>query len=276
MTPDLLAAVITLRAAEPCALPVHVARAAHAWLLERVERADPERAARLHQPNQPRPFTASNLWGAGRVRQNRRHLSPEETANLRFTALTAPMSAALAEALPAPGERIEFPGGALSVQETFTAADDHPWAGRATCAELLERHTLRGGRPPRGVTLKFASPTVFRSHGRDVPLPQPRLVFGGYLRRWNAFAPVALPEEALRYAEECVILSRFRIRSHLVAFAGGRKGASVGFTGRVSFRFQVGDAYWTRIMRLLAGYAFWAGTGYRTSAGLGQTQRLAR
>jgi CRISPR-associated endoribonuclease Cas6 len=273
---DLLAAVITLRPEAPCALPVHVARAAHAWLLERVARADPDRAARLHEPNQPRPFTASNLWGAGTVRQNRRHLTSEEVGNLRFTALTAGMSAALAQALPQPGERVEFPGGALIVEATFTDGEDHPWAGRATYAELLERHTLRGGRPPRGVTLHFASPTIFRSHGRDVPLPRPRLVFGGYLRRWNAFASLALPDEALRYAEECVALSRFRIRSHLVAFAGGRKGASVGFTGRVSFRFLVGDGYWTRIMRLLAGYAFWAGTGYRTSAGLGQTQRLAR
>ena len=41
-------------------------------------------------------------------------------------------------------------------------------------------------------------------------------------------------------------------------------------------RFLVGDAYWTRVMLLLAGYAFWAGTGYRTTVGLGQTQSLRR
>ena len=88
---------------------------------------------------------------------------------------------------------------------------------------------------------------------------------------------MALPDEAKRYAQECVALGRFRMRSHLVSFenAGAEphfsKGAHVGFTGEAHFRFLVGDAYWTRVMTLLAGYAFWCGAGYRTTAGLGQT-----
>lgn len=30
------------------------------------------------------------------------------------------------------------------------------------------------------------------------------LLFDGLLRKWNAFSPIALPEEAKRYAEECM------------------------------------------------------------------------
>ena len=75
-------------------------------------------------------------------------------------------------------------------------------------------------------------------------------------------------------AEECVALGRFRLRSHLVDLGASGKGAHVGYTGQVRFRFLTGDAYWARVMRTLAAYAFWAGAGYRTTAGLGQTQRV--
>jgi len=271
---DLLAAVVTLTPTEACQAPASVARAAHAWLLQRVEGLDAELARALHEPDVPRPFTVSNLWGAGSISEGMRKLAPGETCWLRFTALTPAMAGALERALPETGETLDLSGARLAVQSVTTDAEAHPWAGRAGYAGLVERYTLAPGPAPRGVTLRFASPTLFRRAGRDHPLPAPALVFGGYLRRWNAFAPIALPEDARRYAEECVALGRYRIRSHLVSFEGAGKGAHVGFTGQVRFRFLVGDAYWTRLMLLLASYAFWAGTGYRTSAGLGQTQAV--
>ena len=270
----LLATVITLTPLEACEAPASVARAAHAWLLDRIEGFDQELAGTLHEPNAPRPFTASNLWGAGRAWEGRRALAPGDECWLRFTALTEPVSDALEKAMPPAGETLDLAGAPLAVQAVATEVDAHPWAGRTTYADLMQRHTLAPGPAPRGVTLRFASATLFRQQGRDVPLPQPSLVFGSYLRRWNQFAPIALPEEAQRYAAECIALSRFRVRSHMVSFEGAGKGAQVGFTGEVHFRFLVADAYWTRLMVLLASYGFWAGTGYRTSAGLGQTQAV--
>ncbi|NLF02816.1 MAG: CRISPR system precrRNA processing endoribonuclease RAMP protein Cas6 [Anaerolineales bacterium] len=272
---DLLAVVLVLTPAELGEAPASLARAAHAWLLNRIAEVDPDLAGTLHASDQPRPFTVSNLWGAGRAVEGRRALAPGDPCWLRFTTLTVAASAALEQALPPIGETLDLAGLQLRVEQVATDPDAHPWAGRAAYADLVQQHTLGPGASPRGLTLNLASPTVFRRQGRDLPLPEPELVFGGYLRRWNEFAPVALPEEAQRYAAECVALGRFRIRSHLVSFEAGDKGAHVGFTGRISFRFLVGDAYWTRLMRLLAGYAFWCGTGYRTTAGLGQTQRLA-
>ncbi len=270
----LLAAVITVTPTEPVSVPASLARAAHAWLLKRIGDVDATLAERLHEGETPRPFTVSNLWGAGRAREGQVTLEPERTYWLRFTGLTAEASGAIERALPAPGEVLPLTGASLRVSEVTTEADRHPWAGRADYADLMQRYTLTPGPPPRAVVMRFASPTVFRSAGRDLPLPIPSLVFDGYLRKWNSFSPLALPEEAKRYAEECVALSRFRLRSHWVSFEAGGKGAQVGFTGEARFRFLVGDGYWTRVMTLLAGYAFWAGTGYRTTAGLGQTQSV--
>ncbi|HOT92920.1 MAG TPA: CRISPR system precrRNA processing endoribonuclease RAMP protein Cas6 [Anaerolineae bacterium] len=271
---DLLAAVVTLAPAAPTEAPASLARAAHAWLLQRIGESDPALAARLHDDEGPRPFTVSNLWGAGPAREGRVTLDPEHPCWLRFTGLTAETSAAIERALPAPGEILSLAEADLRVTGVATDTADHPWAGRAAYTDLMQRYTLTPGPHPRGVTLRFASPTAFRSHGRDLPLPLPGLVFDGLLRKWNAFSPLALPEEAKRYAEECVALGRFRLRSHWVSFEEGNKGAQVGFTGEVRFRFLVGDGYWTRVMTLLAGYAFWAGVGYRTTAGMGQTQAV--
>jgi len=272
--PELLAAVVTLVPVEPAATSASLARAAHAWLLGRIAESDAALAAGLHNSDGPRPFTVSNLWGAGPAREGRVALDPQRPCWLRFTGLTAAVSAAIERALPAPGDRLRLAEALLAVQEVATETEQHPWAGRADYADLMQRYTLTPGPPPRGVTMRFASPTAFRSQGRDVPLPSPSLVFDGLLRKWNAFSPLALPEEAKRYAEECVALSRFRLRSHWVSFEAGGKGAQVGFSGEVRFRFLVGDGYWTRLMTLLAGYAFWAGTGYRTTAGMGQTQAV--
>lgn len=270
----LVAAVITVMPTEPVSAPASLARAAHAWLLERIGLGDPALAEYLHEGDGPRPFTVSNLWGAGPAREGRVTLDPERPCWLRFTSLTEKVSAAIEGVLPAVGETLTLAEAPLRVTAVATESTDHPWAGRADYAGLMERYVLTPGPRPRGVILRFASPTVFRSAGRDVPLPLPSLVFDGLLRKWNAFSPLALPEEAKRYAQECIALSRFRLRSHWVSFESGDKGAQVGFTGEVRFRFLVGDGYWTRVMTLLAGYAFWAGTGYRTTAGLGQTQSL--
>jgi CRISPR-associated endoribonuclease Cas6 len=269
-----LAAVITVTPAEPASAPAVLGRAVHAWFLDRIAGVDARLSDRLHESGGPRPFTVSNLWGPRRARGGQVMLDPERPCWLRFTGLTGEVSAAIERALPAVGERLALAGIPFRVAALATGPGEHPWAGRAGYADLVQRYTLAAGRHPDGVTLRFASPTVFRSGGRDLPMPLPHLVFDGYLRKWNAFSPLALPDEARRYAEECVALGRFKLRSHLVSFEQGGKGAHVGFTGEVRFRFLVGDAYWTRVMTLLAGYAFWAGTGYRTTVGLGQTQAV--
>jgi len=271
----LLSAVIQLTVAEPTTAPAILGREAHAWFLRRIADGNAPLARRLHEGDGPRPFTVSDLWGKGRAQDGQVRLDPERSCWLRLTGLTEEMSAALERALPKAGETLALGETSFVVSATLADADQHPWAGRATYVSLVQEHTLSPGAPPRAVTLRFASPTLFRSAGRDLPLPQPDLVLGGYLRKWNAFSPIQLPEEAARYAQECVALGRFRLRSHLVSFEGAGKGAHVGFTGEVRFRFLVGDGYWTRLMRLLAAYAFWCGTGYRTSAGLGQTQPLS-
>lgn len=279
----LLAAVLTLRPLEAREAPASQARALHAWLLSRIRQADPGLAERLHGGSGPRPLTVSDLWGLGRPVEARVSLDPERPGTCRFTGLDEGTSAALLRALPAPGDVLTLAEGtSFQVQAVATAPEEHRLAGRSTYGELVQGYTLSGAAPARSAILRFASPTLFRQNRpeaqvaeRELPLPLPELVFGSYLSRWNAFAPLTLPPDAKRYASECVTLGRFALRSRFVSFESANKGAQMGFVGRAEFRYRVYDPYWMRVMDLLAHYAFWCGTGYRTTAGFGQTEPLA-
>ena len=89
---------------------------------------------------------------------------------------------------------------------------------------------------PRRVGLRFASPTLFRSADKNVPLPLPGLVFGGLLDRWNAFAPIQVHPEVRRFAEECLAIGRYRLETVAVRFGEeGQHGAVAGCVGRCSY-----------------------------------------
>lgn len=292
----LISAVLTLQPTVPAAVPANLGRATHAWFLDQVRRLDPALAGSLHTPNQERPFTVSNLWGAraalrdpsGFGDASNLHeaagrnpkglatvaLSPDHPCFLRLTSYQPALSALLAERLlPALPQTIALAGATLRVVDATADATQHPWAGQTSMAELLRQHTLQGQPEPR-VTLHFASPTVFRSQEMMVPLPLPRLVFEGLVRRWNALAPVALPAEVNRFADECLVISRHRIRTERVVFGEeGERGAFPGFVGNVTYAFRVRDRYWMGLIHLLAAFSLYAGVGQRVTMGLGQVRK---
>jgi CRISPR-associated endoribonuclease Cas6 len=120
--------------------------------------------------------------------------------------------------------------------------------------------------------LSFATPTTFRSGGKNVPLPLPELVFGSLLDRWQAFAPLAVNPELRRFAAEQVAVARYRLRSRVLPFKPG--AMQVGFTGECHYVALRRDRYWLSVLHLLAGFAFYAGVGYQTSVDMGQARAL--
>jgi CRISPR-associated endoribonuclease Cas6 len=119
----------------------------------------------------------------------------------------------------------------------------------------------------------FASPTTFNSRGRTLPLPLPELVFGSLLDRWQAFAPIALHPDMRRFAEEAIVLSRYRLRTRSMPTKD--RGMQIGFTGQVTFVARNRDRYWLNVLHLLAAFAFYSGVGYQTGIGLGQVRAIS-
>ncbi|NLF02769.1 MAG: CRISPR system precrRNA processing endoribonuclease RAMP protein Cas6 [Anaerolineales bacterium] len=292
---DLLSLVLTLQPALPASLPPRLGRAAYAILLDRIARRDPALAASLHEGDGPKPVTCSDLMGT----RDEDQIAPDIAYTLRYTALTAPVAAALAAAF-APGDTLTFEGVDLRIE---TIAPNHcelqtqpsqsticnpqsvnsplppsPWPGADDYDALAARHLRPSGPAPTSAwTLLFASPTAFRSQGLTQALPLPSLVFGSLVARWNAFAPVALPEEEVRrFAQECVAISRFALRSApgWERGQGGTRGMRIGAIGKVTYSALNRDRYWLAVFGLLAGFACYAGLGMLTTMGMGQVRAV--
>lgn len=264
----LTATVLTLQAAPDADIAPNLGHATHAWFLNQIRRHDSAWADMLHEPNQERPFTVSNL------RRGRTDVGPAYF--LRFTSYDPALSHLLTEqVLPDLPQHLTLGHTALQVTAIATTPAAHPWAGTTTFATLMQQHTLPDVLAP-SVTLRFVSPTAFHANDLFVPLPLPRLVFEGLLRRWNSTAPATLPIELSRFAEECVAISRHELRSERVSFGDDPpQGAFPGFLGTASYAFRIKDRYWMGLIHLLGAFAFYAGVGLRTTMGLGQARKLA-
>jgi CRISPR-associated endoribonuclease Cas6 len=271
----LISWVITLQPAQPATLAPNLGRAAHAWFLDQVRRADLALAERLHAEPAQRPFTVSNLLGIGWRSQKPVTLAPGKEYALRVTSFSTELSALLQERmLPGLPETVALAGAPFRVSGSTTDPQVHPWAGSDTFEGLVQRHTL-GERLPRSVGLRFASPALFRSEDKNVPVPLPGLVFGGLLDKWNAFAPLQLHPGARRFAQECLAISRYRLETQQVSFGeDGARGTMAGCVGHCVYAIQVRDRYWMGLMHLLAALSFYAGVGRRTTMGLGQVRPL--
>jgi len=267
-----LSLVVSLEPQEEAELPANLGRALHAALLRLVDEASPALASALHDDDGPRPFTVSNLWGAHRAGKGSVRVSKGTACWARFTSLDGELSGLLRDAfLGGRIEDLELDGTPFGVTGATADAGENAWAGDVGYGELSQTYLLAEEEPAPGVALEFATPTTFRARGMNVPLPTPELVFGSLLRNWNAFAPVALSEEVVRYAAECVAVARYRLQTRVLDFGVARQ---VGFLGRCRFVALKRDNYWLSLINLLADFALYGGVGYKTTMGMGQTRRV--
>jgi CRISPR-associated endoribonuclease Cas6 len=223
---------------------------------------------------------------------------PESPYRLRLTAIREDLTSILLQATRAgplaQGEVVELdylrfrveavdPVGDLgfipsskqqsSAEQTGTSVSgqnggSNPWAAVTSYQELSAPYLLAQKPAPKHITLRFTSPTTFKSGGMHVPIPLPELTFGSLLERWNSFAPIAFPPEARRYAAECLAIGRYDLSSRVVPTKG--RGLRVGAVGEVRYTCLNYDRYWMSLMTTLARFALFAGVGAGTGMGLGQ------
>jgi CRISPR-associated endoribonuclease Cas6 len=272
---DLLSLVLTLTPIDidpaRSEFPRWWGRASQAALLDVVRQANPALAENLHAESALRPYTVSNLMG--RFERGKGAPLPGQTYWLRWTALSAEVAAELLSfAERANGAGLDLDRIPFRVLAAATRAEEQAWAGNASYAALGGR-LLPGAETPRRVSFQLTSPAVFKSGGISHPLPTPSLVFNSLIEKWNAFAPVALMPELRRYAEECLAVSRFELKSRPVPLKEG--GLRIGAVGQVTFTATNPDKFWLGQLHTLAAFAQFAGLGAGTAQGLGQARALA-
>jgi CRISPR-associated endoribonuclease Cas6 len=265
------ACIFTLRPEVSAPISPAIGRAAHAAMLELIGAVDPALAARLHADERVKPLTVAPL-GELDGRGVRPVVSPARTYDLRVTLLT-PALEALAASWQERAPRLAFDGIAWRVERVTADAGAHPWAGRAGFDELLAAAMRESARGAGGRwALEFATPVTFRQGGRNQPLPLPELVFGSLLDRWNALAPLPLPDETRQFVAEALAVSRFDLRSAVAPAKGG--AIQIGAVGRCLYAATSRDRYGLACVEALARFAFYSGVGAGTARGFGQARLL--
>lgn len=237
----LLAATVLLLEGEEIPSPEHV----RGWFYRVLSGFAPA----LHDAHELKPFTLGIL---------RR----KQTA-IRITFLEEPLHAASSPSLwSLVGKDLRLGSNLFRVRAVVE--DGHPWARLSSYRRLFH------GEPVRDYPLHFASPTLFKRHGMHYPLPEPRLVFGSLLARFEAFSPVTPPSD-LQDSIERLTLRAVRIHTHPIQHAV----RAVGFTGRVVYHLPGASQEEARWLTALWRFAFFSGVGAKTTLGFGMSKPYA-
>ena len=262
--------VFTIRPLTEARVPALLGRAAHAAVLRLIADVDPSLAAQIHDDDGPKPLTVSHVLGLD-ARNHAALVRPDGRYHLRVTLLTPALETLATAWQPATLPLLDLDGVMWCVEQMTADPGGHPWAGSATYETLAHAVLTRSVAPTRW-TFEFVAPVTFRQRGLTQPLPTPALIFGSLLDKWNAFAPLAFPEEVRRFATECIAVSRFDLRSRAEPTKGGVP--QIGAVGRMTCTAVNRDRYWCACIDALARFAFYSGIGAGTTRGYGQARLL--
>jgi len=267
----LISAVLTFTTLRRGVLPAALGRAIYTEVMRQIDRQDPAMARQLHAWNGPVPLTCSTLNGPRR-RGADLQLGPGESYEIHLTGIVEPVSQLLhAFLLEEPETTWTIHNHPFELQSVTCDSSGHPWAGVAGYQQLAADHLLATGNPGKRVTLRFDSPTSFKSSGMQVPVPMPDLVFGSLVDRWNQFSPIPLSDEMRDFSRTCIAVSRYQLRT--IPVPQKNRSFRIGAVGEVTYTALAGDRYWHGAMQMLADFAKFSGVGVQTTNGMGQVRR---
>ena len=261
------------------------------FLQELICKQDAELAARLHAPRNSKPFTTAILapQGCGKLRPTVRHARSgegllEDEVKIRLTLLDDALYPLVSQFFLQQLGNItvlHLGGSPLIISRlTVTPESSEPWAGFASFDNLL----AQASRAETSWVILFATPTTFKSGDADVPLPLPRLCFQSWLNSWDEHSPYPFftdKAERRQFLEEAVEgqvsvhFSQIRAAEQAFYFDGHRTREQ-GFTGTCTFSVKPKKTmpHQRRILTTLAHYSFFAGTGRKTTMGMGVTRLM--
>jgi CRISPR-associated endoribonuclease Cas6 len=247
-----------------------VGRSLHALFLALVRQVDPPLAEALHADSRAKPFTVSMLRGRFVRQGGRSYASPDESYWVRYTVLTGEVFEALSYVLHGKqvfGEPVIIDGQTYDIERLVAEPEQSGGWGRLTSyGQLVDRASA-----DIRISLEFTSPTTVRQGDVNLLFPLPVSVFGGYLRRWQAFSPVALEaDDLLDFVAKAVVAERYELATRIVSYGEHQFNGCVGVC---QYRVLSRDEDQIRVLNTLADFALFSGTGQKTTQGLGQTRR---
>jgi hypothetical protein len=234
--------------------------------LEMVRQADPALASTVPDEAGLEPFTMSPLMGRfGRTHDG---ISLEgRKYRVRICSLTAPAFRAIVLTLG----RMVAESGAITIGGIDFDVLSYGFSGYRGDPGLATYSGLLQAEPGRKLSLRFLSPTVFRTSTRGVAIPTAREIFGGYLNQWSRFAPEAAKIDAAS-AESAMSCAMMRRCSMSAGSPATKENGPGGLVGACTIESAWGTSQERlRILNALGRFAAFAGSGSGTALGMGQT-----
>lgn len=258
LPPDIDLCSVVLRAAAGQVVAPINGRHLHAAFLRWIADIDQALAADLHAPGRTRPFTVALLPPSGQ----------DAGLALRCSLLDRRLIATVQERLAAGAVRLRLGPSAYD----FRTAPSDTWSGAARWRDLAA-----AGGTERDIRLEFATPTCF---SRNLPgerthlamFPQPEILWDSWARKWRTFGP---PDPGLSSVADAaarrVVVSAYQLATQTVALG---RFPQKGFLGWVDYELQPDTPpEAARVLNMLTDFAAFAGSGYKTTMGLGLTRR---
>ena len=271
-----ISAVIRLMPPEDVTLRPTMGHHAHAAFLSLLRMSDPEKAEEIHATAAQKPFTVSPLIGDGERRGNFLRIRAGTECWLRFTFLDDGLfvhfgNAFLTQNLPS----IRLGGATFQLSRLVSSGTEtNDWSGAKAYEALME-----SARTDTRMRVRFHSPTAFRKLSprgqktRNDPHIDLVRCYQSWVNKWNAFAPMHIDKQRLLdFVARHAGLTAVESKSRMLDFG---KHKAIGFVGSCAYQFfdDEGNPEMLRLVNLLADFAFYCGTGYKTTMGMGQTRR---
>ncbi len=251
---------------------------AHAAFLSILRESNPEIAEAVHAPAAQKSFTVSPLIAAAKKRGNLLHIRAGTECKLRFTFLDDALFQHFGKVfLTLVMPPIRLGKAVFQVRQMVSyATEERSWSKSETYAELIQ-----SAKTDTRMSFRFYSPTAFRRltpRGQktrsDVYVDLVRC-YQSWINKWNAFAPMKIDKnEILAFVTEHGQVTSVNTKSRALNFG---KHTEVGWVGTCAYVFYPEDSFDENLLRAancLADFAFYCGTGYKTTMGMGQTRRV--
>jgi len=242
---------------------------AYALFLDILRQSNETMAQKVHDLKGQKPFTLSPLQGRLRREKANMKMTKDEIYWIRMAFLADDIFSYYLDALlKASGRNLRLEKAVLQIDSILTAPGMSPLCRCEDFESIVSQ-----GSAERQVHLRFFSPTAFRSGGRrNVLFPEPRLLFGSLLPKWQSFSPIKLDSDILTMADKGTRIARYRLGTRILHFGSYQE---IGFEGSCSI--EIADEVpeqTVRSLNALADFAFYCGSGAKTAMGMGQTRRM--
>jgi CRISPR-associated protein Cas6 len=195
---------------------------------------------------------------------NEPHYAVGEVVLLRLTALD---DAALEAFLRIPPET-ELVVGKLTFTVEEILADGREDTGITAAEELMA--AVFSMEEVMHLRFSFLSPTLFHADGYDCAVPRPELIFASLADKWTwQGLPVAMDKSYVRTIAAKLIPLEWRGAG--IRIRQSERKTVPGFMGNFSFSMECLSEEEREVIRLLAQFAPFCGTGRLTAQGMGET-----